>query len=75
MQASSHTKLNNAQLDLIRSFKYLNSEQKIIEINSLINYYLEKKLDEAIARAESENNYDAAIYEEWLNEQKTKIPK
>jgi hypothetical protein len=72
MQSATHTKLNNAQLNLIRSFKYLHNEKKINEIDSLINFYLEQKLDAAIARVESENNYNAAIYEQWLKEEKAK---
>lgn len=72
MQSPAHNKLNNAQLNLIRSFKYLHNEKKLSEIDSLINFYLEKKLDEAIIKAESENNYTAAIYDQWLYEEKTK---
>jgi hypothetical protein len=37
------------------------------EIDSLINFYLEQKLDEAIIKAESDRNYSADIYERWLN--------
>ncbi len=64
MQPSAHDKLNNAQLNLIKSFKYLHSEKKLKEINSLINFYLEKNLDSAIIQAESDNNYTAGIYEQ-----------
>ncbi|MCD6013868.1 MAG: hypothetical protein K0Q79_3730 [Flavipsychrobacter sp.] len=61
-------KLNTAQLDLIKSFKYLQSEKKLHEINSLINFYLERKLDDAIEKVESERNYNALVYEQWLKE-------
>lgn len=70
MQASTHNKFNKAQLNLIRSFQYLHSEKELNEIDSLLNFYLEKKLDEAILKAESKNNYTAEVYEQWLNTQK-----
>ena len=66
MQTSFPNKLNEAQVNLIKSFQYLHSETEISEIDSLINFYLEKKLDEAITKAESKNNYSATIYEQWL---------
>lgn len=60
-------KLNEAQLNLLKSFRYLSDEQTISEIDSLVNFYFEKKLDSAISKAEGERNYSAAIYEQWLN--------
>ena len=69
MQSSAHTKLNDAQLNLIKSFKYLHNKKQISEIDSLINFYLEKKLDEAITKAENQKNYNADIYEQWLTAQ------
>ena len=62
-------KLNQAQLNLIKSFQYLSDEGEISEIDSLINFYLEKRLDAAIEKVESQKNYTAAVYEQWLNEQ------
>jgi hypothetical protein len=67
MPAMPQNKLNSAQLNLIKSFQYLRSDQQINEIDSLINFYLEKKLDEAIARVETQKNYNEEIYEQWLN--------
>ena len=66
MQTSSQNKLNNAQLNLIKSFQYLRDEQQISEIDSLVNFYLEKKIDEAITKVESQKKYNEAIYEQWL---------
>lgn len=63
----ANDKLSSAQLNIIKTFRYLHDEQELKEIDSLINFYLEKKLDEAITKVESEKNYDAAIYEAWLN--------
>ena len=70
MQTSNNNKLNIVQMNLIKSFQFLRNEKQLNEIDSLINFYLEKKLDDAITIAESKNNYNAAIYEEWLNAQK-----
>ena len=70
MQPAIHNKLSPAQLSLLKSFKYLHNEQQLKEIDSLINFYLEKKLDEAITKAETQNNYNASIYEQWLNKQR-----
>ena len=74
MEQSIH-KLNNTQLNLIRSFRYLHNEKQLNEIDSLINFYLEKKLDDAINKAESQHNYNAAIYDEWLNGPKSQNSK
>ena len=59
-------KLNKLQLSLLKSLQYINSENKVQELESLINYYLERKLDEAIESAEAKNNFNAAVYESWL---------
>ena len=66
MQIPTQNKLNNAQLNLIKSFQYLRNDAEINEIDSLINFYLEKKLDDAITIAESKNKYTAEVYEQWL---------
>ena len=63
-------KLNKLQLNLLKSLQYIHSEDKVQELDSLINYYLEKKLDEAIELAEEKNNFNAQVYEGWLNEQR-----
>jgi hypothetical protein len=60
-------KLNEVQLNLLKSFRYLNDVQTINEIDSLINLYFERKLDGAISKAEEKSSYSAAIYEQWLN--------
>jgi hypothetical protein len=62
---STH-KLNEAQLNMLKSLMFLNDEKEIQEIDSLINFYLEMKLDEAIERVEHEKGYSATIYEQWL---------
>ena len=67
-----HQKLNSLQLSLLKSFQYLNSTQSLQEIDSLINFYLEKKLDAAIEKAEIDKNYTAQVYESWLTENRNK---
>ena len=67
MQATNQHKLNAVQLNLIKPFQYLHNDQQINEIDSLINFYLEKKLDVAISKVESQKQYSEEIYEQWLN--------
>ena len=69
MESSAPANLNIVQQNLIRTFEFLHNEQQLVELNSLINFYFEKKLDDAIKKAEKYNNYTAEIYEEWLKEQ------
>jgi hypothetical protein len=61
-------KLNTLQLHLLNSLSYIKSKQQINELESLINFYLEKKLDESIEKVEKQNNYTATVYDAWLNE-------
>jgi hypothetical protein len=72
MQLGLGNKLNDAQINLIKSFRFLRNEQELKEIDSLINFYLEKKLDDAIEKVESEQNYTASIYEAWLKNDSAK---
>ncbi|MBE2290742.1 MAG: hypothetical protein IAE95_14405 [Chitinophagaceae bacterium] len=67
MQHVTHDKLTDAQLNLIKSFRFLKDKQELKEIDSLINFYLERKLDEAIDKVESDRKYSAEVYESWLN--------
>ena len=67
MQAAHQNKLNSVQLNLIKTFQYLHNERQISEIDSLIDFYLEKKLDDAITKMEFQNGYTEEIYEQWLN--------
>jgi hypothetical protein len=64
--------LNDLQLNLLNSLSYIKSKERIIELESLINFYLEKKLDESIEKVETENNYSATVYEAWLHESRKK---
>ena len=71
----ANNKLNIVQMNLIKSFQFIHDEKQLQEIDSLLKFYLEKKLDEAIDRAESKNNYTAEVYNEWLNEVNPKLNK
>lgn len=66
MQNALPDKLNDAQINLIKSFRFLKDEQELREIDALINFYLEKRLDDAISRIEKERSYTSDIYELWL---------
>lgn len=72
MESNFPRKLNLVQLNLIKSIGYLQDEKELNEIDALINFYLEKKLDAAIDRVEREKNYTEATYEQWLHERNTK---
>lgn len=61
-------KLNELQLSLMKSFAFITDKDEVMEIDSLINYYLEQKLDRAIESVESERGYTAKIYDLWLAE-------
>lgn len=61
-----HPKLNSLQLNLLKSFQYINSSESLQELDSLINFYLEKKIDAAIEKVENEKNYNMKIYNQWL---------
>lgn len=60
------TALTNLQLELLKSLKYMASEEQVAEVKSLLRYYFAQKLDAAIDKIEKEKNYSVAIYESWL---------
>jgi hypothetical protein len=64
--------LNHLQLNLLNSLSYIKSKERISELESLINFYLEKKLDESIEKVENDKNYSAEVYEAWLHETRKK---
>ena len=70
MQNALPEKLNNAQLNLIKSFRFLKDEQELSEIDALINFYLERKLDDAISSVEEARSYTPEVYEQWLKSKK-----
>jgi hypothetical protein len=58
--------LTSLQLELLKSLKYMASEEQVAEVKSLLRYYFAQQLDAAIDKTESEKNYTAAVYESWL---------
>jgi hypothetical protein len=58
-------KLTKMQLELLKSFSYL-SDEEILEVKSLLNFYFKKKLEAAVIDEESKRNYTSSVYEDWL---------
>jgi hypothetical protein len=58
--------LTNLQLELLKSLKYMASEEQVAEVKSLLRYYFTQQLDAAIDKTEADKKYTAAIYESWL---------
>jgi hypothetical protein len=67
---STTDKLTQIQLELLKSFRYIADEKQLNEVKSLLNYYFRSKLDEAITREETNRNYTASIYQQWLDSKK-----
>ena len=63
-------KITQIQLELLKSFRYIADEKQLSEVKSLLNFYFRNKLDEAISREESNRNYTASIYQQWLDSAK-----
>jgi hypothetical protein len=59
-------RLNQLQLDLLKSLRHVTDEQQAQEIKSLLNFYFEKKLELLIEKKEKEAGYTQAVYEQWL---------
>ncbi len=58
--------LSSLQLELLKSLNYMATEKQLKEIRSLLRFYFAGQLDASIEKAESDNYYTAAIYENWL---------
>ncbi|HLV23889.1 MAG TPA: hypothetical protein VKY36_03825 [Moheibacter sp.] len=63
---STSQKLTQMQLELLKSFRFVTDEEQLKEVKSLLNFYFRQKLDEAINQIEKEKNYNASIYQKWL---------
>lgn len=63
-------KLTQMQLELLKSFRFVTDEEQLKEVKSLLNFYFRQKLDEAINQTESDKNYNASIYQKWLETNK-----
>lgn len=65
-------RITEQQLELLKSFKHLRTEQDIREVRELLSLYFERKLDAAIDKAEGERKYTQEVYESWLSGQRPK---
>lgn len=67
---SKQNKLTEIQLELLKSFGYIQDKKQLQEIKSLLNFYFRKKLDQAIEEVEEKKNFTSEVYKEWLNKAK-----
>jgi len=65
MSTPSH-KLSKAQLEVLKILRHVNDEKELKEVKQLLNFYFRKKLDAAINKAESDKDYAANVYGQWL---------
>lgn len=60
--------LNNAQLEILKLFKYEMSEDELLEIKQLLSEYLAQKLMKEIEKESVEKGYTPEIIESWKDE-------
>jgi hypothetical protein len=68
--------LNNAQLEILKLFKYEKTEEELLEIKKLLSDYLFQKAIRLADKVHEEKGYSLEDIEEWKNEHtrvKTKI--
>lgn len=70
MLTAGDNRITEQQLELLKSFKHLRTEQDIQEVRELLSLYFERKLDAAIDKAENERKYTQEVYESWLAQQR-----
>ena len=69
--ADNENKLSNLQLEILKSLKYMATEEQLSDIKSLLRHYFANQLDSSIQKAEKEKEYSATVYENWLQSKKT----
>ena len=72
MISTNDNRITEQQLELLKSFKHLRTEQDIQEVRELLSLYFERKLEAAIDRVENERGYTQEVYESWLAQQRRK---
>ena len=72
MSFSDEHHITSQQLELLKSFRYLRSEESINDVRELLSLYYEHKLEAAIEKEESDRNYTKETYETWLKRQRAK---
>jgi hypothetical protein len=63
---NTENKISSHQLELLKSFKFIQQQKQLDEIKSLVTFYLDQKLDQAILEKEHKENFTAEVYEKWL---------
>ncbi len=59
-------KLTEAQLEVLKTLRHVSDEKELLEVKRLLNFFFRKKLDSAIDKVESEKEFSARVYEQWL---------
>jgi hypothetical protein len=67
LMVNTKNKISTYQLELLRSFKFIQKQHQLDEIKSLLTFYWEAKLDQAITEKENKENFTAEVYEKWLS--------
>jgi hypothetical protein len=65
---NSNSQLTNLQLELLKSLKFMANEKQLSEVKSLLRFYFMQQLDRAIDKTETEKDYSAQVYEQWLQQ-------
>lgn len=59
-------KLTEAQLEVLKTLRHVSDEKELYEVKRLLNFYFRKKLNAAIDKVESEKEFSASVYQQWL---------
>ena len=60
--------LNKAQLELLKIFSKIKTEEELLELKSVIGLYYAKKATEEADRLWDERGYTQATMDKWLEE-------
>lgn len=60
--------LNNAQLEILKLFKYEKSEEELLEIKKLLSDFLFRRAIKLADQAFEEKGYTVEDVEDWKNE-------
>lgn len=61
-------KLTEMHLKILGTIQQITSERQLASIDSLLNFYFRKELEDSIKKVEFGNGYTEETYEEWLKE-------
>lgn len=65
---TSHTRLTNLQLELLKVFSYELTEQELLDVKNLLAHYFAQKATEEMDKFWKTHNLTETTMEEWLNE-------